>query len=64
MTKYLIQLGLKNADAAYRFYSVEKDQAAAEQWWLRRCYWEQRLQAIEAKEKADCRGLIIQGDFL
>ncbi len=64
MTKYIIQLGLKNADAAYRFYSVEKDQAAAEQWWLRRCYWEQRLQAMESKEKADCRGLTIQGAFL
>lgn len=47
MTKYLIQLGLKNAEAAYRFYSVEKDHAAAEQWWLRVCYLQQRLQELE-----------------
>lgn len=46
MTKYLIQLGLKNAEAAYQFYSVEKDQAAAEEWWRRVCFWQQRLQEL------------------
>lgn len=58
MTQLLTaRLALRNAEAAYNFYAFEADWQEAERWWARRCAWQQLVQELEDKEKADCRGL-------
>lgn len=41
------RLAAANAEAAYRFYSVNHDRAEAEFWWGRVVYWQRLAQELQ-----------------
>jgi hypothetical protein len=47
MTYQLATIAAANAEAAYRFYSVNHDRAEAEYWWSRVVYWQELAQAMQ-----------------